>query len=114
MNIAKKVAAVAVGYRTVPVPGPDPGHVPSNDRANPVGLGRVIVVDLSGVNPIGTRRTVSIEARNHREAAVVVVIRSVIGTTGRTMAMKVDVEVVVVVVIPAVVVRVPVVAVPVA
>lgn len=88
-NIAKKVATVAAGYRTVPVPDPGPDHVPSNDRANLVDPAHVIV-DPSGVNPTGTRRTVSTVVTNRQLA--VVVNRSVIDTTVRTMAMKTDVE----------------------
>lgn len=80
---------MAVGYRTVPVPGPDPDHVPSKDRANLVDPAHVIV-DPSAVNPTGTRRTVSTVVSNRRLA--VVVNRSVIDMTVRTMAMKTDVE----------------------
>lgn len=104
-NIAKKVAVVAAGYPTVPAPAHDPDHVPSNDRASLVDLVHAIV-DPSEVNPTGTRLTVSIEATNHQQ--VVVVIRSVVGTTVRTMATRADGEeqiLAVAAVIPAVVVR---------
>lgn len=79
---------MAAGYRTVPVLGPDPDHVPSNDPANLADRAHVIV-DPSGVNPTGTRRTVSTVVTNRRPA--VVENRSVIDTTARTMAMKTDV-----------------------